>query len=113
MEAPLVVLLTVISSGAGAYVGAYLKKKGENFATHEDMAKLVEQTAAITQAAKQIEAAITDKLWQRQRNWEVRRDVLIDIMSLFGEVEYGISNLLLSFTGNPTPADTKSQAIQT
>jgi hypothetical protein len=28
---------TFVAGGAGAYVGSYLKRKGENLATHEDI----------------------------------------------------------------------------
>jgi hypothetical protein len=30
-------------TGSGAFLGSYLKKKGENLATHEDINHLVEQ----------------------------------------------------------------------
>jgi hypothetical protein len=33
---------TALGAGAGAYLGSYLKKKGENLATHEDIDKLLE-----------------------------------------------------------------------
>src|SRR6266581_3333324 len=32
-----------VTAGLGSYFGAYLKRKGENLATHEDMNRLVEQ----------------------------------------------------------------------
>ncbi len=47
-----------ITPAAGAYLGAYLKKKGENLATHGDIDKLVKQVSAVTAATKQIEARI-------------------------------------------------------
>jgi hypothetical protein len=40
-------------------ISSYLKKKGENLATHEDVDKLVKQVSAVTAATKQIEANIT------------------------------------------------------
>jgi hypothetical protein len=50
--------ITAVTAGVGAYLGSYLKKKGENLATHEDVHKLVEQVSAVTVATKQIEARI-------------------------------------------------------
>lgn len=50
--------ITAVTAGVGAYLGSYLKKKGENLATHEDVDKLVEQVSAVTVATKQIEARI-------------------------------------------------------
>ena len=51
-----------LSAGAGAFIGSYLKKKGENLATHEDINKLVDQVKSVTQATKEIEAKISGKL---------------------------------------------------
>ncbi len=45
-----------LSAGAGAFIGSYLMKKGENLATHEDINKLVDQVKSVTQATKEIEA---------------------------------------------------------
>jgi hypothetical protein len=44
----LTVVITFAVAGAGAYLGSYLKKKGENLATHEDIHELVEHVAAVT-----------------------------------------------------------------
>jgi hypothetical protein len=59
-----------VVSGVGAYVGAYLKKKGENLATHEDIDKLQQQVAAVTTTTKQIEATISGEVWRRERKAE-------------------------------------------
>jgi hypothetical protein len=71
---------TFVTAGCGAYLGSYLKKKGENFATHEDIGKLVEQMKAVTHATKEIEAKISDDVWARQRRWELRRDIMLQAM---------------------------------
>jgi len=70
-------LITTICAGAGAYCGAYLKKKGENLATKEDLNDLVTQMKAVTLATKTIESEITDRSWHKQRYWEFKRDALI------------------------------------
>jgi hypothetical protein len=92
-----------LSAGAGAFIGSYLKKKGENLATHEDINKLVDQVKSVTQATKEIEAKISGELWDRQRHWEAKRDALLGAVkslssvdkhfSLFREtVDYGLKN---------------------
>ena len=49
-------VLFVLLSGIAAYVGAYLKKKGENLATTEDVRQLTEKVEEIkTTYSKQIE----------------------------------------------------------
>ena len=45
-------LTTLVSAFIGSYLGAYLKKKGENLATHEDVNKLVQQVQAVTSATR-------------------------------------------------------------
>jgi hypothetical protein len=63
MDLTLVVaVVTFLSGGTGAYLGSYLKKKGENLATHEDINKLVDQVSAVTTATKQIETKISSVL---------------------------------------------------
>jgi hypothetical protein len=65
-------------AGAGAYLGSYLKRKGENLATHEDISQLVTQVRAVTTATKEIEAKISDEVWDRQKRWELKREVLFE-----------------------------------
>jgi hypothetical protein len=77
-------VVTLVGSFGGSYLGAYFKKKGENFATHEDIDKLVEQVSAVTKTTKEIEAKISDEAWDRQRKWELKRDVLLDAMKKLG-----------------------------
>ena len=71
---------TFVTAGCGAFLGSYLRKKGENKAIHEDIGKLVDQMKAVTQATKEIEAKISDDVWARQRRWELRRDILLQTM---------------------------------
>ena len=54
------------------------KKKGENLATHEDIEKLKEQVRVVTTTTKEIEAKISTEVWDRQRRWEMKREVLFE-----------------------------------
>lgn len=80
-------LIVLISGCLGYYFGGYLKKKGENLATHEDIDKLVPQVAAVTQAAKGIEAEISSDVWDRQKRWEMKRDVLFSAARAFASLD--------------------------
>jgi hypothetical protein len=71
-------VVTVLSAGLGAYIGAHLKKKAENLATHEDIDKLLVQIKATTEATKSIEARISNEVWNRQREWEFKRETLLE-----------------------------------
>jgi hypothetical protein len=99
MDPTLTLVVTFVVAGAGAYLGSYLKKKGENLATHEDVDKLVDQMTAVTQATKQIESAISDEVWDRQRRWELRRDIAIDLIRSMGAAENALSMMELNFRG--------------
>jgi hypothetical protein len=96
-------LIPFVSAAAGAYFGGYLKTKGENVATHEDIDKLVDQVRAVTTTTKEIEAKISNEVWDRQRHWEAKRDSLLGAVkslssvdknfSLFREtVDFGLKN---------------------
>lgn len=75
------IVLTAVSAGAAAYLGAYLKQKGKNLATSEDIDKLVEQVSAVTEATKKIEADISTEVWNRQRQWELKKETLLNAMT--------------------------------
>ena len=66
------------SSWVGSYYGAYWKQRGENAATQDDFKELQKQTAALTETTKQIEAEISGDAWDRQKRWELKREVLFE-----------------------------------
>jgi hypothetical protein len=57
--------LSILVGAFVGYLAGYMKKKGENLATKEDLDDLVKQVSAVTQATKAIEAKITDQMWNR------------------------------------------------
>jgi len=80
-------LTTLGSAFLGSYLGAYLKKKGENQAIHEDLTNVLEQVSAVTTTTKTIEAKISDDVWRRQKHWELKRDVLFEVLRKFRAAE--------------------------
>jgi hypothetical protein len=81
MQIALVVVLWLLTLILGAFLGylaSYMKKKGENLATHEDIDKLVDQMKAVTQATKEIESKISGEAWDRQKRWEMKREVVFE-----------------------------------
>ena len=109
-------LVSFISAGAGAYLGGYLRKKGENLATHEDIDKLVDQVAAVTQTTKTIEATISNEVWDRQRRWELKKEVLFAVAKSLAEIDdalvglYSVKQLAQNKGGDPTWNETVVQA---
>lgn len=98
-------LVTLVGSFGGSWFGAYFKKKGENYATHEDINKLVDQVKAVTAATKEIEARISTEVWNRQRRWELKRDVLLDAMKRLGALPTELSNLHAVYQTAPVGLD--------
>jgi flagellar motor protein MotB len=73
-------ITTMLGAGLGAYLGSFLKKKGEDLAMQEDIRKL-------TQATKEIEAKISTEMWDRQKRWELKRDVLFEAAKRLSELD--------------------------
>jgi len=90
------ILVPFISAGGGAYLGSYLKKKGENLATKEDIDGVVEQVKAVTKATKEIEAKISNDVWDRQKQWELKREAVYVVMQAMGMTDAAVTDL--SFT---------------
>ncbi len=88
--------IVAVCSGIGAYIGAYLKKKGENYATKEDVDIVVQQIAAVTATAKRIEGNIAHDY----RRWEVKKEVLFELLEKYGVVDDAL-NRLIAATGAP------------
>src|SRR5271166_1206622 len=89
----LTMIVPAITAGCAAYFGSYLKKKGENLATHEDIDKLTKQMGTVTTVTKNIEARISDDYWLKQRRWEVKRDTIFEATRKFGDLEAAFSEL--------------------
>jgi hypothetical protein len=71
-------LLNVLIVGLGIYLSSYLKKKAQNLATREEFKELERQTAALTKTTAQIEADIEGSQWDREKRWELKREVLFE-----------------------------------
>ena len=78
--------LTTLGGYFGAFLNSYSKTKGKNLATHEDIDKLVDEVRAVTTATKQIEAKISNEVWDRQKRWELTRDAVLQTLKALSEV---------------------------
>ena len=94
IEALLAGGLSLVGGWGGAYFGAYLRQKGENLATHEDINKLVDQVRAVTQATKEIESKISNDVWDRQKRWEIKRDAVFEMVREMGSLEVALGDFI-------------------
>jgi hypothetical protein len=87
---------SLVGAFGGSYLASYLKKKGENLATHEDIQKLVEQVKATTEATKAIEARIDNQVWKGQREWEMKRDAAVAALEAYQRFRYACGRFIIA-----------------
>ena len=92
-----VILIFLVVNVFKPFIGSYASKKGENLATKEDIAQL-------TKIAEGIKAEISDKVWDRQKQWEMRRDAVSDAWRALRELESSLISLRSAFS-LPIPDD--------
>jgi hypothetical protein len=85
--------LGVLAAGLGGYLAGYLKKKGEDRAVQENFDELLRQAGETTERTKKIEAEISNEVWDRQKRWELKRDVLFEATRRVAAVEDGLLEL--------------------
>jgi hypothetical protein len=96
MEPLIIGVLTTLLGVLVGYLTGYANKKGENRAIHEDIGKLTDQVAAVTKTAKEIEAKISSDLWDRQKRWELKREVLFEVTRKTAQIEDAIRGLSIT-----------------
>jgi hypothetical protein len=84
---------TLVSAFVGSYLAGYFKRKGENLATHEDIDKLLDEVSAVTQATKQIESKISIDMWGKQKQWEIKKDALFEVLKELGSLQCAMGHV--------------------
>lgn len=94
MEQLIYSALCILLGGFIGYLSGYMKRKGENVATHEDFQTMLAELKESTHATKQIEAKISDAVWDRQKRWELKREVLFEASRKVAEVNDVLATLV-------------------
>ncbi|HLY40465.1 MAG TPA: hypothetical protein VKR52_04585 [Terracidiphilus sp.] len=87
IEGLIIAALTLIGGWFGGFFGTYMRKKGDNLATHEDFERLLAEQKRTTQATKEIEAKISDDMWNQQKRWELKRDILFNAAKRLAQLD--------------------------
>lgn len=90
-------LLVGLVAGLGAYFGAYLKVKGQNWAKQQDTDLILEEVRATTKATKEIEAKISNEVWDRQKQWELKREIVREAANRVGILWTALENLSVAY----------------
>jgi hypothetical protein len=89
-------LTTLVGAFVGSFLAGYLKKKAENLATHEDIGKLVDQVKAVTITTEEIKTQIKSDLWDSQKRWETRREVILESLRNVGRAQSILMDSIVS-----------------
>ena len=79
---------------AGTFGGAYLKRRGENYATKQDFDALLEQTRATAKATEQIKNELSSETWLLQQKWSNKEKHYFLILSELTRVKVYLDRLL-------------------
>jgi hypothetical protein len=81
-----VVLIFLVVNVFKPFFGSYAAKKGENLATKEDIAQL-------TKIAEGIKAKISDEVWDRQEQWKLKRDAILEAIRSIAAIKESLAGL--------------------
>lgn len=103
-------LINLIALGfaaiAGGFFGWFLKpylgKRGQDLATREDIDKALDEVRALSTATKGIEAKISGEVWDRQKRWELKRDVLFEAVKKSAAVHQALMKVHALYQADKT-----------
>lgn len=100
-----IVAISLIASGIGALVGAYLKRRGENLATKADFEVLLDQVRQQTRETEQIKSEMARAGWVHQRRWDLKCELYWRLLETLEEIKQKGRLLaqMLSNYWDPTP----------
>ena len=65
-------VLAVVAAGVAAFGGAYLRKRGEDQAMHENFSAIREQLKTTTRDTEEIKQQLSGHAWRSQQQWSAR-----------------------------------------
>src|SRR3984957_17133897 len=95
------ILAFVVGLFSWSFLPSYMRDKGRNPATKEDLQELARQMGILTQTTKEIEARISVSVWSKQQRWDIQKTALLDSLKDLAPAETFLVRLVQTF------ADTK------
>lgn len=91
------ILAFAVGLFSGSFLPSYLREKGGNLATKEDLQELARQTGILTQTTKEIEARISISVWSKQQQWDLQKTALLDSLKDLATAETFLVRLVQTF----------------
>jgi hypothetical protein len=91
------ILAFAVGLFSGSFLPSYLREKGRNLATQEDIQELATQTGILTQTTKEIEARISIGVWSKQQRWDLQKTALLDSLKDLATAETFLVRLVQTF----------------
>lgn len=66
-------ILVVVASAAGAFGGAYLRRRAENLAMRENFSAIRKQLRTTTRDTEEIKQQLSGQAWRSQQQWSARK----------------------------------------
>ncbi len=83
----LLVVISLMAAAAGAFMGAYLKRRAENLATKADFDSLLTQLREQTREVEEIKSEIASAGWVHQRRWDLKRELYWQLLEVLEELK--------------------------
>lgn len=87
------IVLAFVGSAAGAYFGAYLKKRAEDHATRDNFAAIREQLRTTTRDTEEIRQYLTGEAWRNQQQWSTRERYYSNLLTQLQNFRLALSEL--------------------
>jgi hypothetical protein len=69
---------------------AYSGERAKLLAQFHNLSRLVQQTEKLAATTEAIRAQVSDALWDRQRRWEMKRDIYVKLLEVMGELQLSL-----------------------
>jgi hypothetical protein len=85
-------VLAVLLPAAGAYLGAYAKRKAEDRAAQENFDSLREQLQKTTHDTEEIKATLSRKSWLTQQQWAIREHHYMSLLAHLSKLKLSLQD---------------------
>lgn len=86
-------ILAVVAAAAGAFGGAYLRRRGENRAMREHFAAIREQLRITTRDTEEIKQQLSGHAWRSQQQWTAREQYYSKLLTHLHHFKIALDDL--------------------